>query len=97
MKKVKSFVKWIWFQIQKIAHLDVKDEHMIQGRDPLATWMQKGAIMKANQRIPDVSKEAKFDPSVHLDLQLPKSISIFEGSGFKTVTDSRKGTVLMIF
>ena len=41
--------------------------------------------------IPDVSNEAKFDPSIHLDLQLPKSISIFEGNGFKTVTDSRKG------
>jgi len=36
----------------------------------------------------DPSNEAKFDPSVHLDLQLPKSISIFEGEGFKTVTDS---------
>ena len=43
----------------------------------------------------DPSKEAKFDPSVHLDLQLPKSISIFEENGFKTVTDSRKGSVLM--
>ena len=43
----------------------------------------------------DPSKEAKFDPSVHLDLQLPKSISIFEGNGFKTVTDSRRGSVLI--
>jgi len=42
MKKVKSFIKWIWFQIQKIAHLAVKDEHMIQGRDPWATWMPNG-------------------------------------------------------
>ena len=34
----------------------------------------------------DPSKEAKFDPRLHLDLEMPKSISIFDGNGFRTVS-----------